>query len=142
MHMFSHVTFASRSMYEGAVEWYLDNAHAERDARNAGDTSEIAFPVQLWVRTRIDQARPGHRRPRTAEVVRHMTHATSSGNSSELTSVTFMRTCAQCGNRNARQLCTGCRAVRYCNAECQRAHWRAHMPYCCRAGPELHEQLA
>ena len=39
--------------------------------------------------------------------------------------------CAQCGKVTAySQKCGRCRAVRYCNAECQREHWKAHKQAC------------
>jgi hypothetical protein len=42
--------------------------------------------------------------------------------------------CAACSRRGSRQhklrLCRGCRAVRYCDADCQRAHWPEHRRDC------------
>jgi hypothetical protein len=33
------------------------------------------------------------------------------------------RPCAQCGQLGAKNLCTQCQQVCYCDRECQRAHW-------------------
>ena len=33
-------------------------------------------------------------------------------------------------------LCTGCASASYCNATCQRAHWKAHKPDCMAARPK------
>ena len=45
--------------------------------------------------------------------------------------------CARCGAQPAAgqklRLCGGCKAVRYCGAECQRADWTAHRPRCLQA---------
>jgi ankyrin repeat protein len=38
--------------------------------------------------------------------------------------------CAHCGAPDAPNFCSGCRAVRYCGAACQRADWREHKPRC------------
>lgn len=43
--------------------------------------------------------------------------------------------CAACATPSSQpgvtlKLCTGCRGVRYCGAECQKAHWRAHKAAC------------
>jgi hypothetical protein len=47
------------------------------------------------------------------------------------------RCCARCGQRGTRaqklKLCGACQAVRYCSAECQRAHWPEHWRECARA---------
>ena len=44
-------------------------------------------------------------------------------------------TCAKCGRtgggaRPRLQICVRCRAVYYCNRECQRAHWSQHRGSC------------
>ncbi len=41
------------------------------------------------------------------------------------------RRCSHCGKaaQNLKK-CSGCRQVRYCNAECQRAHWPQHKKDC------------
>lgn len=38
--------------------------------------------------------------------------------------------CAQCGSRSAELKCAGCRVVLYCDAGCQRAHWKSHKAAC------------
>jgi hypothetical protein len=38
--------------------------------------------------------------------------------------------CAHCGAPDAPNFCSGCRAVRYCGAACQRADWHEHKPRC------------
>ncbi len=38
--------------------------------------------------------------------------------------------CASCGNPDARQLCSGCRAACYCDKKCQRDHWPQHKKPC------------
>jgi hypothetical protein len=38
--------------------------------------------------------------------------------------------CAACGAEGAGELCTGCRLAQYCDAQCQRAHWKAHKKDC------------
>jgi hypothetical protein len=43
------------------------------------------------------------------------------------------RQCAACGGRPEVLLkCTGCRGVKYCSRECQRAHWKLHRVQCKR----------
>jgi len=45
--------------------------------------------------------------------------------------------CAFCRFAGAALLCSACTSELYCDATCQRAHWRAHKPYCvaARAAP-------
>ena len=43
--------------------------------------------------------------------------------------VNGLRVCFTCG-RPSKNLCGGCRKVRYCSAECQAAHWPAHSLVC------------
>eukprot|EP00698_Gefionella_okellyi_P001891 TRINITY_DN11731_c0_g1_i2.p3 TRINITY_DN11731_c0_g1~~TRINITY_DN11731_c0_g1_i2.p3 ORF type:complete len:152 (-),score=34.89 TRINITY_DN11731_c0_g1_i2:80-535(-) len=39
--------------------------------------------------------------------------------------------CAYCGKTEGKLLkCARCVAVRYCNRDCQKAHWREHKPVC------------
>ena len=47
-----------------------------------------------------------------------------------------LRACAACGTPDASRACQGCKTVtslstvRYCNPECQKAHWKAHTADC------------
>jgi hypothetical protein len=41
--------------------------------------------------------------------------------------------CAGCGAADAAKRCAACRAVFYCSAACQRAHWREHKAPCAAA---------
>jgi hypothetical protein len=54
--------------------------------------------------------------------------------------------CELCGTAPARQLCTRCRQVRYCDAVCQAAHWNRetdpHKGHCRRAGEASEEGTA
>jgi TPR repeat protein len=43
------------------------------------------------------------------------------------------RSCASCGNPNARSVCSGCKAASYCSPVCQRQHWRAGHKGECKA---------
>lgn len=49
------------------------------------------------------------------------------------------RCCAACGTLEGvagvgkLKSCSKCHSVRYCSAECQKAHWRAHKPACSAA---------
>ena len=43
--------------------------------------------------------------------------------------------CASCGKPDARELCSGCRSVCYCNKTCQRNHWGVHKTPCRAGGP-------
>ena len=38
--------------------------------------------------------------------------------------------CEECG-KLGRKRCSGCRVARYCDASCQRRHWKTHRPHCC-----------
>ena len=47
-----------------------------------------------------------------------------------------LRACAACGTHDATRTCQGCMSktgfgtVRYCDPQCQKAHWKAHAPDC------------
>lgn len=43
--------------------------------------------------------------------------------------------CALCGAENPENRCSRCHQVYYCNAECQRSHWKAHKPDCKQQPP-------
>jgi len=51
-----------------------------------------------------------------------------------------LRTCAQCGPITDKalvmQVCSVCKAARYCGAACQKLHWKAHKPECKRIKAE------
>lgn len=38
--------------------------------------------------------------------------------------------CAACGNDTASSHCAACKVTKYCNAECQKLHWKTHKPRC------------
>lgn len=42
------------------------------------------------------------------------------------------RICATCAESNAPKKCAKCKAVQYCNRECQRIHWFVHKKECNR----------
>ena len=50
--------------------------------------------------------------------------------------------CAMCEKIGAPSCntCSGCGAVAYCNAECQKAHWAIHRPDCNRIKKEKKER--
>ena len=45
--------------------------------------------------------------------------------------------CAACGAADATLRCGGCRAARYCDAECQKRDWRAHKAACRQRQQEI-----
>ena len=50
---------------------------------------------------------------------------------SALTNIAEARECACCGAKGEKlRRCTDCRAVWYCSARCQSAHWHDHQPKC------------
>ena len=50
--------------------------------------------------------------------------------------------CAACGkgDDDGLKACTSCKLVKYCNATCQRAHWKAHKKGCKKRAAELHDK--
>ena len=38
--------------------------------------------------------------------------------------------CGHCGRSSQKGVCSRCKIVGYCGAECQRAAWKAHKPLC------------
>ena len=41
--------------------------------------------------------------------------------------------CGACGAADAKNICAACKRIRYCNADCQRLHWRASHKAVCSA---------
>jgi hypothetical protein len=41
-----------------------------------------------------------------------------------------MYTCAACGDACSFNKCGRCKSVHYCNADCQRSHWKVHKLVC------------
>ena len=52
--------------------------------------------------------------------------------------------CANCGkgeeSSNGLKACTACKLVKYCNRECQIAHWPQHKKQCKKRAAELHDE--
>lgn len=44
------------------------------------------------------------------------------------------QTCVTCGEDKATKKCSKCKAVQYCDRECQRLHWFMHKKACARSG--------
>lgn len=45
-----------------------------------------------------------------------------------------VQTCVTCGEEKATKKCSKCKAVQYCDRECQRLHWFMHKKACARLG--------
>lgn len=43
-----------------------------------------------------------------------------------------MTYCSTCGNEKPDKKCSKCKAVQYCDRECQRTHWFMHKKTCAR----------
>ncbi len=56
--------------------------------------------------------------------------AATSGDASAGELLAVIRRCDFCGTTPARQLCVRCMKVRYCDHQCQLAHWKAHKAEC------------
>lgn len=74
-------------------------------------------------------------RAQAAEADERLAHAGPS--TVVLTGITDPRPrCAYCNTQEeggARLLqCSACKAVKYCNTQCQKAHWKVHKPVCVR----------
>lgn len=46
----------------------------------------------------------------------------------------YSETCVTCGAEKATKKCSKCKAVQYCDRECQRLHWFIHKKSCARPG--------
>eukprot|EP01083_Nonionella_stella_P030425 83403_1 len=56
---------------------------------------------------------------------------TASNDASSNTNYTLStRTCSSCKHKDAKLRCSGCKAVYYCNEDCQRNHWKVHKKEC------------
>ncbi len=52
---------------------------------------------------------------------------------------TALRVCAACGSTaGPLRKCEGCKAVRYCNHDCQKKHWPTHKGSCKKREEQLH----
>ena len=45
--------------------------------------------------------------------------------------------CITCGEDKANKKCSKCKAVQYCDRECQRLHWFMHKKACTRLGQNI-----
>lgn len=43
----------------------------------------------------------------------------------------LFQNCECCGHRGTIKKCSGCKKVYYCDATCQRSHWKTHKTNCC-----------
>jgi hypothetical protein len=43
----------------------------------------------------------------------------------------LFQNCECCGHEGTLKKCSGCKKVYYCDATCQRSHWKTHKPNCC-----------
>mmetsp|Transcript_42024 Transcript_42024/g.75739 ORF Transcript_42024/g.75739 Transcript_42024/m.75739 type:complete len:679 (-) Transcript_42024:14-2050(-) len=60
-------------------------------------------------------------------------YAAANEKAKEVLDATSKITCASCGDSNScvsKQICTGCRAARYCNKTCQTGHRKTHKQLC------------
>jgi len=66
----------------------------------------------------------------------YMMAAAKQGHAMAIKNLKLLRACAACGTPDASRTCRGCKSVtglstaRYCNRECQKAHWKAHKADC------------
>ena len=66
----------------------------------------------------------------------YMMAAAKQGYATAIDALKLLNACAACGTPDASRACQGCRSAtgvstaRYCNPECQAAHWKAHEPDC------------
>ena len=66
----------------------------------------------------------------------YMLAAAKQGHAEAIEAPKLLHACAACGAPDAPRTCQGCRSdtgistARYCNPECQAAHWKAHEPNC------------
>ena len=66
----------------------------------------------------------------------YMMAAAKQGHAEAIEDLKLLRACAACGAPDASRACQGCQSAtgisttRYCNPECQAAHWTAHEPQC------------
>jgi hypothetical protein len=72
--------------------------------------------------------------------------AAEGGNTWAIQNLPIIRTCDFCGSTPARKHCERCRKVRYCDADCQAAHWHRetdpHKGHCRRAVEASSQQEA
>ena len=58
--------------------------------------------------------------------------------------VTASRYCAECGKEeggvSSLKACTSCKLVKYCDATCQRNHWKKHKKQCKQRAAELRDE--
>ena len=68
--------------------------------------------------------------PATEHPVRDGTKSKKNANENKSLWVTVFK-CFQCGKRGHKlPKCTQCSQAYYCNADCQRKHWKTHKPVC------------